>query len=186
MQQKVYSNPADLLTKFDLEQDSVDDWILKSKQLFEPLWLQNHPKTYMNRLLELSNDQLSLQASGGLHNEQIFKITESTPDLLAPAFVHKKQVNANNTCCYIKYVMANDEIPTKTSPKNPNYDLIVPLFHKYRYYEGSIPLRILGRVILFCHELQERVLIKKYKNIHGCKHPTNYCVCATEAIKHII
>ena len=117
LQQKVYSNPADLLTKFDLEQDSVDDWILKSKQLFEPLWLQNHPKTYMNRLLELSNDQLSLQASGGLHNEQIFKITESTPDLLAPAFVHKKQVNANNTCCYIKYVMANDKIPTKTLPK---------------------------------------------------------------------
>ena len=61
--------------------------------------------------------------------------------------------------------MANAEIPTKTSPKNPNYDLIVPLFHKYRYYDGSIPLRILGRVILFCHELQERVLIKKYKKI---------------------
>ena len=109
-----------MLTKFDLEQDSVDDWILKSKQLFEPDWLQNHPNTYQKQVLKLSNDQLSLQAAGGLHNEQIFKITENTPDLLAPAFVHRKQVNANNTCCYIKYVMANDEIPTKTSPKNPS------------------------------------------------------------------
>ena len=169
-----------------MEHDSVDDWILKSQQLFEPLWLQNHPKIYMHRLLELSNDQLALQASEGLHNEQIFKITESTPDLLAPVFVHKKQVNANKTCCYIKYVMANDKIPTKTSRKNPNYNLIVPLFHKYRFYDRSIPLRILGRVILFCHALQERALIKKYKKIHGCTHPTNYCIYANEAIKHII
>ena len=68
-------------------------------------------------------------------------------------------------CCYIKYVMVNDEMPTKQSPKNHNYDLILPLFHEYRYYDGSIPLRILGRVILFCHELQERVLIKKYKKL---------------------
>ena len=101
LQQKVYSNPADLLTKFHLEYDSVDDWILKSKQLFEPPWLKNHLKIYMHRLLELSNDQLSLQASGGLHNEQVFKITENTPDLLAPTVVHKKPVNVNNTCCYI-------------------------------------------------------------------------------------
>ena len=48
LQQKVYSNPANLLTKFDLEHDSVHDWILKSQQLFEPLWLQNHPKIYMH------------------------------------------------------------------------------------------------------------------------------------------
>ena len=153
LQQKVYSNLADLLTKFDLEQDSVDDWMLKSKQLFEPDWLQNHPNTYLKQLLKLSNDQLSLQAAGGLQHEQIFKITENTPDLLAPAFVHRNQVKVTNTCCYIKYVMANDKIPTKTSPKNPNYELIVPLFHKYRFYDGSIPLRILGRVILFCHAL---------------------------------
>ena len=130
---------------------------------------------------------MSLQAAGGLHNEHMFKITETTPDLLAPTFVHKNNlVSANNTCCYIKYVMVNDEIPTKTSLKNRNYDLIVPLFHKYRYYDGSIPLRILGRVILFCHELQEKVLIKKYKKTHNCQHPSNFCICANEAIKHII
>ena len=82
--------------------------------------------------------------------------------------------------------MVNDELPTKQSPKNHNHDLIVPLFHKYRYYDGSIPLRILGRVILFCHELQERVLIKKYKKNHNCKHPSNFCVCANKAIQHII
>ena len=75
--------------------------------------------------------------------------------------------------------MANDEIPTKTSPKNPNYELIVPLFNKYRFYDGSIPLRILGRVVLFSHTLQERVLIKKYKKMHNCTHPKYYCICAT-------
>ena len=117
-------------------------------------------------MLELSEEQMSLQATGGLNNEHMFKITENTPDLLAPTFVHKnKLVNADNMCCYIKYVMVNDEFPSKQSLKNHNYDLIVPLFNKYRHYDGSIPLRILGRVILFCHELQERVLIKKYKKL---------------------
>ena len=33
LHQKVYSNPADFLSKFDLEYDSVDSWILKSQML---------------------------------------------------------------------------------------------------------------------------------------------------------
>ena len=163
MQQKIYSNPANLLSKFDLEQDTVDNWILKSQKLFKPHWLQKHPREYLSHLLALSEEQMTLHAAGGLDNQSSFKITESTPDLLAPTFVHKnKSVNANNTCCYIKYVMVDDEFPSKKSLKNHNYDLIVPLFNKYRFYDGSIPLRIFGRVILFCHELQQRVLnIKK-------------------------
>ena len=119
---------------------------------------------------------MALQAAGG--DENIFKITENTPDLLAPTFVNKTKLrNVDNLCCYIKYVMVDDELPSKKSVKNNNYDLIVPLFEKYRYYDGSIPLRILGRVILFCHELQERVLIAKYKRANNCTHPTNFCVC---------
>ena len=155
-----------MLSKFDLNQDTVESWVIKSQKLFKPIWLQKHPREYSNHLLELSQEQMTLHAAGGLDNQSSFKITESTPDLLAPTFVHKnKSVNVNNTCCYIKYVMVDDEFPSKKSLKNRNYDLIVPLFHKYCYYDGSIPLRILGRVILFCHELQERVLIAKYKKI---------------------
>ena len=87
LQQKVYFNPADLLSKFDLEQDTVDSWVLKSQLLSKPYWLQKHPREYLSHLLELSEEQMSLQATGGLHNEHMFKITENTPDLLAPTFV---------------------------------------------------------------------------------------------------
>ena len=74
---------------------------------------------------------MSLQAAGGLNNETLFKITENTPYILAPTFVNKnKLVNANNMCCNIKYVMVNDEFPSRQSLKNNNYDLIVPLFTK--------------------------------------------------------
>ena len=61
---------------------------------------------------------MSLQAAGGLDNETMFKITEQTPDILAPKFVHNnKSVNASNLCCNIKYVMVNSKFPSRQSPK---------------------------------------------------------------------
>ena len=82
--------------------------------------------------------------------------------------------------------MATDELPAKKSIKNNNYELIIPLFEKYRHYDGSIPLRIFCRVVLYCHQLQEKVLIKKFKKKNNCLHSTNFCVCATKATQHII
>ena len=85
LHRKIYANPADWLSKFDLDSDSVDSWILKSQMLFRPPWLQKHPDEYLHELLEISNEQMALQAAGG--DENIFKITEKTPDLLAPTFL---------------------------------------------------------------------------------------------------
>ena len=82
--------------------------------------------------------------------------------------------------------MATDELPAKKSIKNNNYELIIPLSEKYRHYDGSIPLRIFGRVVLFCHQLQEKFLVKKFKKENGCTHPTNFCVCATKATQNIV
>ena len=82
--------------------------------------------------------------------------------------------------------MVGYDYPSKISPKNNNFDMIVPLFHKYRFFDGSIPLRILGRVLLFCHELQERFLVSKYKKKHNCTHQTNFCICANKALEHIV
>ena len=72
LQQKIYFNPADLLSKFDLEQDSIDSWVLKSQKLFKPQWLQKHPWEYLSHLIALSEEQMSLQATGGLNNEHLF------------------------------------------------------------------------------------------------------------------
>ena len=102
-------------------------------------------------------------------------------------FLNKSKLNSvSNSCCYIKYVIASDELPIKKSVKNHNYSILTPLFEKYRYYDGSIPLRIFGRVVLFCHQLQEKVLIKKFKKENGCIHTINFCVCATKATQHIV
>ena len=63
---------------------------------------------------------MALQAAGG--DENIFKITEKTPDLLAPTFLNKSKLKSvSNSCCFIKYVIASDELPTKKSVKNNNY-----------------------------------------------------------------
>ena len=95
---------------------------------------------------------MSLQGSGGLGNERRFEITEQTPDLLAPNCTVVNNLNSvSNFCCNVKYIMAGNDFQTKILPKNPNFELIVPLLKKYKYYEGSIPLRIFGHVILFVH-----------------------------------
>ena len=60
--------------------------------LFRPQWLQKHPCEYLSHLLELSEEQMALQAAGGLTNDNVFKITENTPDLLASTFVNKTKL----------------------------------------------------------------------------------------------
>ena len=76
LQQKVYFNPSDLISKFDLDRDSVAMWILKTQRSFHPGWLQNHPREYLDKLLSLCEEKMSLQGSGGIDNKQTFHITE--------------------------------------------------------------------------------------------------------------
>ena len=55
---------------------------------------------------------MALQAAGGFDNETTFKITEQTPDILAPNFVHKnKLMSASNLCCNIRYIMVGNDYP---------------------------------------------------------------------------
>ena len=74
LHQKFYANPADWLSKFDLDSDSVNSWVLKAQMLYRPPWLQKHPHEYIPELLKISDKQMALQASGG--DENIFRVTE--------------------------------------------------------------------------------------------------------------
>ena len=65
LQKKEFPNPADLLSKIDLEYDSIGLWMLKTQHLFHPTWLQQHPDGYLDKLLALSDEQISIQYSGG-------------------------------------------------------------------------------------------------------------------------
>ena len=91
------------------------------------------------------------------------EITVDTPDLNC-----NNVNNVSSLCCDIKYIMVGNDYQSKISTKNGNFELIVSLFNKYKYYDATIPLRIFGRVILFLHEWQEQTLISKYKSVHHC------------------
>ena len=69
--------------------------------LFRPPWMQKHPHEYLPHLLELSKEQMALQAAGGLTDENVFKITENTPDLLAPIFVKRTKLRTLIICAVI-------------------------------------------------------------------------------------
>ena len=43
--QKKHPNFADLLTKFDIENDTPQHWLDLQKQLLNAHWLQQHPDT---------------------------------------------------------------------------------------------------------------------------------------------
>ena len=62
LDQKNFFNPADLLSKFDLQLDTVQDWVSKTQQVFAPQWLQRHPKEYMQQLFEQSQQAVEAQA----------------------------------------------------------------------------------------------------------------------------
>ena len=64
--QKRWPNPADLLSKFCLETDTVESWLSKAEEVLKPGWLQSHSDTYLQYMLDRSEEKISLQASGGI------------------------------------------------------------------------------------------------------------------------
>ena len=79
LDQRYFFNPADLLSKYHLPQESVEALGEKAKKVFKPEWLQTHPKNYVNKLFEQSQSGIRLQTSGS--HEGGVAITENSPDL---------------------------------------------------------------------------------------------------------
>ena len=47
LEQKNYFNLADILSKYNIHQESVEDWMEMMNRVFKPAWLQVHPRDYM-------------------------------------------------------------------------------------------------------------------------------------------
>ena len=117
LDQKNFFNPADLLSKFDLRLDTVQDWVSKTQQVFAPQWLQRHPKEYMQQLFEQSQQAIEAQAQGGYQPDKV--------DLTIPS------VEINNVCC--NFILASDPVTdVKGKLNQPQYKILVTLFRKYR------------------------------------------------------
>ena len=58
LDQRNYFNPADILSKYNIHQDNVEEWVEKTKWVFTPDWLQTHPRDYMESLFEQSSQAI--------------------------------------------------------------------------------------------------------------------------------
>ena len=75
---------------------------MKSQCLFRPAWLQQHPDKYLDKVLALSDKQISIQISGGLERE--YEITVNSPDLECSDIN-----NISSLFCDKKYIMAGND-----------------------------------------------------------------------------
>ena len=63
--QKGFFNPADCLSKFDLDKDSASKWMELANRILRPNWIQSHPKFYLHKLLKESSEKIRDLRNGG-------------------------------------------------------------------------------------------------------------------------
>ena len=56
--QKDQPNPADKLGKFDIDKDKVARWMELATEVLSPPWLQAHPSSYLEKMLNKSREQI--------------------------------------------------------------------------------------------------------------------------------
>ena len=129
LDQKNYFNPANILSKYNIHQDTVEDWMEKTTMVFKPDWLQTHPRNYMESLFEQSRQAIEKQAKGG------YQCNECDSNIL--------NATVNNVCCEL--ILASDPVTdVKRKLNQPQYEILLSLFYKYHPYPNEIPLRIIG------------------------------------------
>ena len=125
LEQKNYFNPADILSKYNLQQDEVVDWMKNAEMVFRPKWLQTHPKNYMKYLFEQSKHAIEKQARGGSQCDE--------------TGLKGANVTVNNVCCEL--ILASDLVTdVKRKLNRPQYELLSSLFYKYHHYPNDVPL----------------------------------------------
>ena len=67
---KKHANSADLLTKFDIENDTPQYWLDLQKQLINAHWLQQHPDTWYMEAVHESQLKIQKQACGSSGDNQ--------------------------------------------------------------------------------------------------------------------
>ena len=116
-----------------------------------------------------------LKLSSGGHDVNSYEVSESSPDLTEQYLSKTKKI----ACC--KFILVQDSVfhpCPKTTP--PNWDFLVFLFDKYKFYSTNIPLRILGLIVLIAHHWQEKMLVSKAKQNLQCKHNLKKCTCVVK------
>ena len=64
------SNPAGKLGKFDIDKDTVEEWIALANQVLRPDLLQQHQSKYLDKLIHNSKERIKLILQGGSSEEE--------------------------------------------------------------------------------------------------------------------
>ena len=150
------ANPADKLGKFNIDNDSVDKWINLAKNVLQPKWLQQHPSTYLNKLLSKSQEKIKSLLQGGVSEMEPNHLTQSDEDL--PDQVEVRHVN-----CYEGYI-------PRHSIQGGTYDtsLLQGLIDRNKHKGSAYCMKIMGLVTYITHKWRDKTFLKKKRE---CKHP---------------
>ena len=58
-------NPADKISKFNIDKDTVAKWMELAQETLHPDWLQENPENYLQKMLEDSKEKIKDAKSGG-------------------------------------------------------------------------------------------------------------------------
>ena len=164
----MFTNYADLLTKFDIQKQTPSVWIDLQLQIMRAEWLQRHPWHWESQLLVESRKKIGVQISGG--------------SLMAPQ-KDKDSVNSSTTSHsdHINFL-------TKLNPHSNLYpaadwSVIDSLVNKYMSKPISTCFRVLGFVVWFGQKWLDTIRIKQHKLNNHCFHPHIFCKHGIDFIK---
>ena len=155
--QKKHPNYADYLTKFNITDDTPQQWLDLQTQLLDASWLQNHPDTWYRDALQESKLYIQKQASG----------------------------NSNDNPSQTHHIDVNKPPPIKMCPTEQDWSMIEALINRQRLCPLKSIFRMIGWTTLIALKWLDntRVKIFRAKNRPSCTHTTNNCRCVHDYYK---
>ena len=159
--QKDRINPADLLSKFNLNDDTADLWLHKTKTVLNTDWLKVNPHSYINDLLKYSQEAAIRHRQGGT----------------AP---HIDEYISQKSCeCNFITIDWEEQFLPQVEKSHTNWSHLLNSYHRYGTYNTNVCLRIWGYALLAAHTWIDKVRIKKHKD---CTHKITFCPCSKSII----
>ena len=138
--QKDQPNPADKLGKFDIDKEKVDKWMDLAKEVLFPPWLQAHPNSYLEKMLNKSREQIRLLKQGGKLDS--FRKQQEPLD----EEIDSKAAKVNHINCYEGYYLI---LSFKENPYDSS--LLQTIVDNNKHQGSAKCMKIMGLVTYAAH-----------------------------------
>ena len=121
--------------------------------MLQPKWLQQHPITYLDKLLSKSQEKIKSLLQGGVSAME--PNHQAQPDEDLPDEVEVRHVN-----CYEGYI-------PRHSIQGGTYDtsLLQGLISRNNHKEYAYCMKIMGLVTYIAHKWRDRTFLKRRENV---------------------